>query len=132
MKKIFKFLKRLATDLSLTTDITDAEKLANLTKEQKIENLLADIKRIRRAGGYEPNYNKPPLYKDYPIEVKIITSCPRPVDFGNDIISWFESVKIDYQKELENKRVDKEMSKSFIQERQKYVNHTFSRFMKVN
>ena len=93
-----KFLKHLAIGLSLSKDLSDEEKLKLLTKEERHDNLLADIRHIRHSGFYVPNYDKPNPH--------VILACPRPVDFGNDVQAWITAVRkenIFDSKEVERK-----------------------------
>lgn len=107
-----KLLKHLAIGLSLSKELTDEEKLKLLTNEEKHDNLLADIRHIRNSGFYKPNYDKPnPLAK---------LSCPRPVDFGNDIEAWIKAVREENtfdSKEIERKEkaFQEMMNKRYLQ-----------------
>lgn len=124
-------LKKIAIALGLSKELTAEEKLVNLTKEQKQENLIADILRIRRIGGYEPNYNKPPVFTDYPIQLKVITACERPIDFGNNIVDWVKSVQEDHIKKLTKEKVEKESYEKSLEERKEAVHKVMRHFTNV-
>lgn len=119
-----KFFKHLAIGLSLSKELSDEERLKNLTKEEKHDNLLADIRHIRNSGLYVPNYDKPnPL---------AILACPRPVDFGNDVEAWIKAVREENtfdSKEVERKEkaFQEMMNKRYLQ-----VDIFISKFTKVH
>ena len=80
-----KLLKKIAISLSLSKELSDEEKLKLLTEEEKHDNLLSDIRHIRHSGYYTPVYDKPNPH--------VILACPRPVDFGNDVEAWINTVR---------------------------------------
>lgn len=110
-----KIIHRIAVMLDLTNELSAEEKFNRLVKEQEHLTLLDRIKAIRTTGYYEPVYDKPKLYSDVvigynssegfvPITNNTITSCPRPIDFGNNIRAWKKSVRIDHKKATKEKQ----------------------------
>lgn len=139
-----RFFKNISIALCLTTDLSADEKLKNLTKEQKTENLIRDIEAIRHSGNYIPDYNKPKLYMDYVLivdftfEKKSITSttligADRPQDFGNDIQAWFKSIQQDNKNSVEERRIlalQKEQRQLVLEE--EFAPLIMNRFLKVD
>ena len=108
----------------MSTELSYEEKFKLLTKEEKHDNLLADLRHIRNSGHYTPNYDKPNSIA--------ILACPRPVDFGNDVEAWIKAVRKENvfdSKEVERKeQAFQEMMKS----KTIHIDIFISRFMKVH
>jgi len=132
-------IKRIGIALSIVNELSDKEKLDNLTKEQKIENLIKDIQSIRRNGNYVPDYNKPKLYMDYLLmdNGKIITSATlvaqnRPQDFGNDVSAWFNAIREEGKKAEENKKLKALQQEQENEKALKVFNIHMNSFLRVN
>ena len=136
MKIKNKIIHRIAVMLDLTNELSAEEKFNRLVKEQEHLTLLDRIKAIRTTGYYEPVYNKPKLYSDVIIGYdtiegfihitnKTITSCPRPIDFGNNIRAWKKSVRIDHKKVTKEKREAKVLDES----RKELIRNVFAPFI---
>jgi len=139
------FIKTLIKSMGLNDEKSAAERLEHFIKEQKHQTLLDRIKAIRTNSYYVPDYNKPKVYTDVlilykespndefkPINSNVKTSQPRPVEFGNDIQGWLDSMYADNLKDLENAKNKKEVFKKLMDERYKEVNKIYNKFLKVN
>lgn len=147
MKHRQSIFAKLATALSLSNDRTAEEMLEQYIKDNKHTTLLERIKAIRNNSYFVPDYNKPKAYADIvisfqetptsepkPISPETITTYQRPVDFGNDIQSWFDSIHADHLKEIsiENKNKKKEAFEQMMNERYVNVNKFFNRMLRVD
>lgn len=99
--------------LNLRSEVEDQKTIKRLVEGAKNRNLLDDVLHIRRHGDYIPNYNKPKLYTEYKliqdgVEVSgaLVTSCKRPVDFGDDYGLWLNTIHIENKKEQERKEME--------------------------
>jgi hypothetical protein len=108
---------------------------------------LERIKAIRNNSYFVPDYNKPKAYADMvisfqetptselkPISPETITTYQRPIDFGNDIQGWIDSVYSDHLNEIsiENKNKKSEAFEQMMNERYINVNKFFNRMMRVD
>lgn len=129
MKFRYNIFTKLAIMLSFKNELTAEEMLENYIREQRPLTLLERIKAIRQDSNFIPVYNAPKAYEDEtvsyeengelkPISSKVITSQPRPIDFGNDIKAWRKILSIEHKKEIKRKLKDKEREiarKEFVQ-----------------
>ena len=118
-----KLLKRIAISLSLSKELSDEEKLKLLTEEEKHDNLLSDIRHIRHSGYYTPVYDKPNPH--------VILACPRPVDFGNDIEAWINTVRKENTFNSKERQRKEEEFQDMMSKRYLHINIFMNRFMKV-
>jgi hypothetical protein len=147
MKHRQSIFAKLATALSLSNDRTAEEMLEQYIKDNKHTTLLERIKAIRNNSYFVPDYNKPKAYADMvisfqetptselkPISSETITTYQRPVDFGNDIQGWFDSIHADHLKEIsiENKNKKTEAFEQMMNERYVNVNKFFNRMLRVD
>lgn len=147
MKHKKTFLVKLATAFSLNNEKTAKEMLEQYIKDNKYTTLLERIKAIRNNSYFVPDYNKPKAYADMviyfqetptsepkPISPETITTYQRPVDFGNDIQGWFDSIHADHLKEIsiENKNKKEEIFKKVMSERYASLNTFFDKMMRVD
>lgn len=139
--------EKLAIALSLTNEKTAEEMLEQYIRDNKHTTLLERIKAIRNNSYFIPDYNKPKAYVDMvisfqetptselkPISPETITTHKRPVDFGNDIQGWMDSIYADHLKEIsiENKNKKAEVFHNMMNERYSIVNKFFNKMMRVD
>ena len=138
---------KLATAFSLNNEKTAEEMLEQYIKDNKHTTLLERIKAIRNNSYFVPDYNKPKAYADIiisfqetptselkPISFETIAKHKRPIDFGNDIQGWMDSVYADHLKEIsiENKNKKTEAFEQMMNERYINVNKFFNRMLRVD
>ena len=147
MKHKKTLLVKLAIALSFRNEKTAEEMLEQYIKDNKHTTLLERIKAIRNNSFFVPDYNKPKAYADTviffqetpnselkPISPETITTYKRPVDFGNDIQGWFDSIHADHLNEIsiENKNKKEEAFQKMMNERYTNVNKFFNKMMRVD
>lgn len=128
------FRQKLATAFSLNNEKTAEEMLEQYIKDNKHTTLLERINAIRNNSFFVPDYNKSRINTDVailfqetpdsepkPISGETITTQQRPVDFGNDIEAWFDSIKKAHLNEKEEKRKKQEAYESMMEARKENV-----------
>lgn len=138
MKEI---IHQLFVLLGFVYELSAEEKLDAIVSEHKHRSLLDDILRIRRSGDYVPNYNRQRLHTEYQlikkdgsvINMDVITTCPRPVDFGTDLEKWLFSIHKENADTVELKRLKKlqDIQRREVFETQ-FSPQLMERFLKVN
>lgn len=139
--------EKLATAFNLNNEKTADEMLEQYIKDNKHTTLLERIKAIRNNSYFIPDYNKPKAYSNVvisfqetptsepkPISHETITTNKRPIDFGNDIKGWMDSIYADHLKEIsiENKNKKAEVFHNMMNERYSIVNKFFNKMMRVD
>lgn len=99
--------------LNLRSEVDDQKTIKRLVEGAKSKNHIDDVLHIRRYGDYVPDYNKPKLYTEYKlvqdgveISGSLVTSCKRPVDFGDDYGLWLNTIHSENRKEQERKEME--------------------------
>ncbi len=144
MKHKKTFLVKLATAFSFSNEKTAEEMLEQYIKDNKHTTLLERIAAIRNNSYFVPDYNKPRintdvaiLFQETPdstpkaISGETITTQQRPVDFGNDIEAWFDSIKKSHLNEKEEKRKKQEAYDRMMEARRENVMKLMIHFLTV-
>lgn len=134
------FMKKLSLLLGITSEMTAQERLAQFMRDQQHINLLERIKAIRTDSYFIPDYNKPKVFTDVkitvcgtPINSNTITTCERPIDFGNDIKAWKKFVSLDHKKEIKQKKqLEEDKQKWALAIHHNYAPHLMKSMMRLD
>ncbi len=128
-------IKKIIAFFRIGNEKTAVETLVQVVKEQEHITLLRRIEDIRLHSLYVPDYNIPRVHTNVNIgniSGNTRLAQPRPVDFGNDIQTWYLTILAEHLDEKNIKKAKAEAIEQQFSDREEYVNKIMAPYLRVN